>query len=152
MSVSRYTLLWSVWEFNNEVWSPHKCVWFVKLFSVLTRIKAPVETLKTSQLIGWKWWNGKILSGLKNPHQSIFIVKLHNWADTVSGDDTVIHASRRLKVGIRSEISGVNEALLHMGHVSRCRNGLGSIQQDRLLIRLFEWQEKKADQVRGIKR
>lgn len=69
----------------------------------------------------------RLLSDLKNPHQSILILTLHNGADTVSGAGSLTHLSKRLKVGIRSEISWVNEALLHIRRVPWCRNGLGSI-------------------------
>lgn len=68
----------------------------------------------------------------------------------MSDAGTVTHPSKGLKVSIRSEISGVNEAPLHIRHVSPYRNGPGSIPAGQVSDKSVS-EKRKADQVRGIK-
>lgn len=68
----------------------------------------------------------------------------------MSDAGSVSHLSERLKVGIRLEISWVNEAPPHISRVSRCRNGLGLTLAGQVPDKSFS-EKRKADQVRGIK-
>lgn len=111
------SLLWSVGAYTNAGWNVSHSVIISQIHLVCEAIfspnkneKRPGETEDFSAQNDEMW---SVLSDLKNPHQSILILTLHNWADAVSGAGPVTHPSEGPRDGIRPEISCVNEALLH---------------------------------------